>query len=118
MNNSSLSDDALAELLTLTMEVGQWGSTVYRNQLGQRHRILGPAVINSSGYNAWYVEGQLHRTDGPAIIYPGGDMYWYQNDQLHREDGPAVIYWDGIQRWFLNCKELTQYEFNGRIKSM
>ena len=77
------------------MEVNQGGTIRYRNHLGQMHRVYGPAVIRTNG-----------------------DQEWRQNGQLHREDGPAVIYWDGIQRWFLNCKELTQYEFNGRIKSM
>lgn len=39
-----MTDAALTELLTLTVEVNSNGTT-YRNHLGQRHRILGPAVI-------------------------------------------------------------------------
>ena len=95
MNESNPSDSALAELLSLTMEVSCSGTIRYRNHLGQMHRVY-----------------------GPAVLYPGGDMYWYQNGQLHREDGPAVIYSNGLQRWFLNCKELTQYEFNEQLQSL
>ena len=94
MDESSISDAALAELLTLTMEVDEY-ATIYRNHLGQKHRV-----------------------HGPALIFSNGDAWWYQNGQLHREDGAAVIYSNGLQRWLLNCKELTQYEFNERIKSL
>ena len=95
MNESNPSDQELAELLSLTMKVGSHGTTTYRNHLGQKHRV-----------------------HGPAIIYPGGEKRWYQHDRLHREDGPAVIYWDGIQRWLLNGKYLTEEQFNERIKSI
>ena len=95
MNESSLSDSALAELLSLTMEVSCSGTIRYRNHLGQMHRVYGPAVIRTNG-----------------------DQEWRQNGQLHREDGAAVIYSNGLQRWFLNCKELTQYEFNEQLQSL
>ena len=95
MNNSSLSDDALAELLTLTMEVGSHGTTTYRNHLGQKHRV-----------------------HGPAIIYPGGEKRWYQHDRLHREDGPAIEWGDGRNDWLLNGEYLTEEQFNERIKSI
>ena len=37
MNESNLSDDALAELLTLTVIVNRLGATIYRNHLdGER----------------------------------------------------------------------------------
>ena len=39
MNESNPSDDALAELLSLTVEVTRFGSTTYRNHLGQEHRV-------------------------------------------------------------------------------
>ena len=66
------------------------------------HRLDGPALIDSDGYNAWYVGGQLHRTDGPAIVTSLGDQRWYHHGKLHREDGPAVIYPDGGQAWYLD----------------
>ena len=67
MNESNPSDDALAELLSLTVEVNQWGATIYRNQQGRLHRVHGPAVIWAGGSKSWYQNGLHHRTDGPAI---------------------------------------------------
>ena len=65
MNESNHSDDALAELLSLTVEVNQWGATIYRNQQGRIHRVHGPAVIWAGG-KSWYQNGLHHRTDVPA----------------------------------------------------
>ena len=96
MNESNPSDDALAELLSLTVEVTRFGSTTYRNHLGQEHRVHGPAVIYSDGDERWYQNGLRHRTDGPAVIYPDS----------------------GGQYWFLNGHELTEDQFNERVKSM
>ena len=95
MNETNLSDDALAELLTLTVEVNRWGTTIYCNHLGQKHRV-----------------------HGPAIIYPGGEKRWYQHDRLHREDGPAIEWGDGRNDWLLNGEYLTEEQFNERIKSI
>ena len=96
MNNSSLSDDALAELLTLTVEVDGNGTIRrYFNHLGQKHRVHGPAVIHASGTCSWWMNGQRHREDGPALTWPDGDKYWY-----------------------LNGRKLTEEEWNERIRSM
>ena len=91
-----MSDDALAELLTLTVEVDWWGATVYRNHLGQIHRVHGPAVIWPYGSKDWYLDGKRHRTDGPAIVWPNG----------------------ALSRWYLDDEHLTEQEFNERIKSL
>ena len=117
MNEPNLSDDALAELLTLTVEVNDY-ATVYRNHLGQLHRIHGPAVIWRGGSKHWYQNGHLHRIHGPAVIYSEGDVYWYQNGWLHREDGPAVIYHDGRKHWYLNGEHLRERVWNERVKSI
>ena len=58
MNESNLSDDALAELMTLTVEVDEDGTIIYRNQQGQAHRVHGPAVIFSNGDQFWYQHGR------------------------------------------------------------
>ena len=58
MNDSDLCDAALAELLTLTVEVDTWGVTRYRNQSGQLHRIHGPAIISASGDEWWFQNGR------------------------------------------------------------
>ena len=95
MNESNPSDAALAELLTLTMDVNKYGTTRYRNQ-----------------------QGQFHRVHGPAITRPGGTNLWWRNDRLHREDGPAIEYSDGDMMWYLNGEHLTEEEWNERVKSL
>ena len=89
MNESDLSDDALAELLTLIMEVDICGNIVYRNHLGQIHRI-----------------------HGPAVIYKAGGHQWVQNHKLHRTDGPAVTYRNGERRWYIRGREVSEEDFN------
>jgi hypothetical protein len=60
--------------------------TEWRNEQGHLHRIGGPAVENSAGYNykAWYINGELHRTDGPAIEYNNKKYveYWLNNEKV------------------------------------
>ena len=79
MNESQLSDQSLAELLTLTVEVDEY-ATCYRNHLGQLHRIHGPAVIWRDGSKHWYIMGKRHRDDGPAVVNRDGTEYWYQHN--------------------------------------
>lgn len=118
MNESRLSDEALAELLTLTVEVDRCGNHTHRNHSGQLHRIHGPAVITPSGDECWHQDGQRHRTDGPAIALSSGTNMWYQNNLLHRTDGPAIECADGGKCWLLNGDQLTEEQFNERIKSL
>ena len=73
--------DNIAELLTLTMTVNEWGTLIYRNSLGQLHRQHGPAVEWVDGYKSWWLNGNIHRTTGPAIEYNDGSKAWYQNGQ-------------------------------------
>ena len=94
------SDESLAELLTLTCEVGADGTIIYRNSEGQPHRIHGPAVIYNDRKLAWYSNGQIHRADGPAVIFPDGYRAWYSNGRRHRVGGPAVIHPNGDELWF------------------
>ena len=83
--NDSNDSDAIAELLTLIMEVDQWGST-YRNPMGQLHREHGPAVDDADGSKYWYLDGQRHRVDGPAIEWANGNKLWYLNDEYITEE--------------------------------
>ena len=85
--------DAIAELLTLTVEVNERGARIYRNSLGQRHRVHGPAVECADGTKSWYQNGQRHRTDGPAIEWP-----------------------DGARAWYLDGQPLSEKEFHDRLK--
>ena len=96
MNESNLSDEALAELLSLNVGVNGNGTTMYRNHLGQLHRTLGPAVI----------------------LVDGGGQLWYQNGRRHRTDGPAVVDDNGYREWWLNGEHLTEREWDERIKSL
>ena len=95
MNYFSLSDEALAELLILTVTANEYG-TIYRNHLGEYHRIHGPAVI----------------------LVHGGRRHWYHMGQRHRADGPAIEFSNGTKYWFLNDEQLTEEEWNGRVKSV
>lgn len=88
-------DEALVEMLTLTMEVADERGTIrYRNHLGQTHRV-----------------------HGPAVIFSNGDQFWYQHGRLHRETGPAVVQTRSCG-WYLNDQNLSEEEFNERIKSL
>ena len=49
------SSDALAELLTLTLTVDEFGSRIYRNSVGLLHRIHGPAIEWANGTRRWWV---------------------------------------------------------------
>ena len=118
MNESKLSDECLAELLTLNVEVNEGGSTIYRNHLGQKHRVHGPAVIHTDGTTSWWLNGKRHRDHGPAVIWAGGSKSWYQNGLLHRTDGPAIESPSYGRYWYLNGEHLTEEEFNERVKSM
>ena len=117
MNESNPSDEALAELLTLTVRVNMLGSIVYYDDMGKWHRVHGPAVIYSDGTEEWYRHGQRHREGGPACISACGDESWYRHGLRHREDGPAIM-WAGVRQWHLNGRELTEEEFNERLRSM
>ena len=74
-------------------------------QHGERHRLNGPANIESNGYQAWWLDGKCHRLDGPAIIQPDGGEEWVQYNKRHRDDGPAVIWADGTELWYMNDKK-------------
>ena len=95
MNESNPSDAALAELLSLTVTVNSQGATMYRNHLGQFHRI-----------------------HGPAVIYANGSEYWFRHDRLHRVDGPAINWADGTRSWYLDDQKLTEEQWNERIRSL
>lgn len=75
--------------------------------------------VDSYGNRCYYdTNGQLHRTDGPAIEYADGSKSWYQNGEYHRTDGPAIEWFNGYFEWWLNGEELTESEFNQRVKAL
>ena len=97
------------------LEVDSVGTKIWRLN-GQYHRVDGPAVEYASGHKEWYLNGQRHREDGPASEYANGGKFWFLNGQRHRVDGPAVEYANGDKYWYLNGKELSQANFNARMK--
>jgi len=63
-------------------------------------------IINTNGDTVWRNSiGQFHRIDGPAIIWKDG-YEWWLNDVRHRLDGPALSWSDGTELWFINGKEV------------
>ena len=75
--------------------------------------------VDTHGTRRYYnCTGRYHRDEGPAVEYTNGTKYWYQNGLPHRIDGPAIEYKSGHKEWWLNGEELTEAEFNQRIKSL
>ena len=72
-------------------------------------------IIDHVGTSRWYNDlGQLHRIDGPAIIYANGSKYWYNNGLRHRLDGPASEFVYGPFHktiHYIHDNELTEEEF-------
>jgi hypothetical protein len=89
----------------------QDGNNWWCNDVGQYHRLDGPAIIFKSGTQVWYKHGKRHRLDGPAVEYSNGNKFWYFEGDRHRLDGPAVEYANGTKSWYLNSQEYTQEEF-------
>jgi hypothetical protein len=102
-------------MITYTVKVDEYKNTRwYLN--GKLHCEDGPAIEYANGDKSWYLKGKPHREDGPAVECADGTKNWYLNGKRHREDGPAVEYANGSKHWCLNGKELTEKEFNAKVK--
>lgn len=91
------------------IEVHDWAGRVEHREhyhLGQLHYENGPAVIDKSGTQRYYINGKRHRIGGPAIIYANGTEVWYENNKRHREDGPAVYRPHGSSEFWMRGKRL------------
>ena len=102
-------------MITYTVKVDEYKTKRWYLK-GKLHREDGPAVENANGTKHWYLKGKFHREDGPAVEETDGTKWWYLNDKLHREDGPAIEETDGTKWWYLNGNELTEKEFNAKVK--
>ncbi len=88
----------------------------YRNELGQLHRVDGPAVEWSDGSKEWYVDDKRHRLDGPAIESNSGYREWCINGKRHREDGPAIEWRNNIDIWwYLNGIRYSEEEYHKEL---
>jgi hypothetical protein len=102
-------------MIEYTVKVHESGDKLwYLN--GKMHREDGPAIENANGDNHWCLDGKRHREDGPAIETANGYKAWYLKGNRHREDGAAVEWANGYKAWYLDGKELTESEFNSRMK--
>lgn len=84
---------------------------------GKLHRENGPAINFDNKIKEWYFNGKLHRTDGPAVEWPDGSGSWYFEGKQHRLNGPARD-WKIQKQWWINGKQLTETEFNEKIKQL
>lgn len=75
--------------------------------------------VDISGTRRYYnAANQLHRDDGPAIEWRNGTKSWFQNGKRHRIDGAAIEFASGFKAWYINGEELTEAEFNQRVKNV
>ena len=111
-----MSEQAVFEALKYRIKVTKGGTHCYYNNAGELHRDNGPAVIWADGTKFWYQNGLRHRTDGPAIEWANGTKEWFQNGQRHCIDGVAIDYANGCKRWLIHGVEMSEAEFNQRVK--
>ena len=76
-------------------------------------------ALDARGTRRYYNSaGELHRTNGPAVEWSNGTKSWYQNGLRHRTDGAAIECLDSDKAWYINGEELTEDEFNQRVKNV
>ena len=101
MGKSNQESD-LFDALVCNRVAASTGDVFYTNMDGKLHRINGPALVTSTGAEAWYFNGLPHREGGPAYIHKSGLREWYRHGVRHRDDGPAIEFSDGSSMWVVN----------------
>ena len=49
--------------------------------------------VDTRGTRRYYNNlGQLHRLDGPAVEYANGDKFWMINGRVHRREYARVVF--------------------------
>jgi len=79
MPKCQMNSDEVFDALKYRRVVDEHGSILYYNENDQLHREGGPAVLYTTGFRDWYINGKRHRIDGPAYIRPDGFGAWYIN---------------------------------------
>ena len=75
-------------------------------------------IIDERGTKMWRLpNGSFHREDGPAIEDTQGYKAWWINGELHREDGPAFERNDGYKYWYLKGISYSEKEYKQEIRS-
>lgn len=78
-------------------KIDECGNIYYYDEENRLSRTDGPAVISESEsglQEEWYFEGKRHRIDGPALVNSWVIEYWVEGN-LHRDGGPSVEYLEG-----------------------
>ena len=99
------------------LTIDERGTKMWRLPNGSFHREDGPAIEDTQGYKAWWINGELHREDGPAVEWGSESKEWWLNGELHREDGPAIDNGDDYKWWYLNNVEYTEQEYKRKTRS-
>lgn len=58
---------------------------MYRNSVGELHRLDGPAMDFNNGANyRYFKDGKRHRIGGPAIVWNIGnnDSWWIEDERV------------------------------------
>lgn len=77
---------------------------------------MGPfKVIYPGGTTEWRLDGVLHRISGPAIQSSDGYEEWCKYGELHREDGPALNYFDNSKGWGLDGVIYSKEEWFSKL---
>jgi len=68
-------------------EMDRFGNEIYKDENGEYHHQLRPALIVKDVSESWYKHGKLHRLDGPAIERKDGSTeYWIDGVHLTEEE--------------------------------
>lgn len=80
-----------------------WNNT-WENASGVICRRLKPAIIQIDSGDVtlvWCEDDERHRVGGPAYLNTCGDFSWWSRGCLHRVDGPA-LHTNGKSEYFIN----------------
>lgn len=76
------------------------GTVKHETLFGLYHREDGPAILEASGTEVWFINDELHRPDGPAIVY--------------KDDRPNLWYWHDVElplnKWLDANDQLSEEE--------
>jgi hypothetical protein len=90
--------------------------TVYLNQEGKKHRLFGPAYINTVyDIEIWYKDGEYHREGGPAIRHKS-TFWWFQNGVPHNLDGPCVVAGGMPPLYYIEGRKYSPKEYKKEIE--
>jgi hypothetical protein len=95
---------------------GNQFDTVYLNQEGKRHRLFGPAYINTVyDIEIWYKDGEYHRIGGPAIRHKT-THWWFKEGRPHNLDGPAVVAGGMPPLYYIDGRKYSPKEYKKEIQ--